>query len=98
MTTHVLKTLPQYYERLADGTKTFEVRRDDRGFQTGDVLDLREHDPARCKIGRCVDEQCPAWTGRSLRFRVGFTFKQGVGCDLGEYVVMSLLPDEEVAR
>lgn len=38
--THELKTLPQYWDAVQRGEKTFEVRRDDRGFQKGDTLRL----------------------------------------------------------
>jgi len=38
--THQLKTWPQYWDAVASGDKTFEVRRDDRGFQKGDVVEL----------------------------------------------------------
>ena len=43
--THLLKTWPQYWRAVQDGTKTFELRRDDRGFRVGDVLILQEWDP-----------------------------------------------------
>jgi hypothetical protein len=43
--THELKTWPQYFERVNVGDKTFEVRRNDRNFQVGDFLCLREWDP-----------------------------------------------------
>lgn len=42
MTTHVLKTEQPYFQAIWDGAKPFEVRKNDRGFQPGDVLDLRE--------------------------------------------------------
>lgn len=42
---HVLKIWPQYYCRVADGSKTFEVRKNDRGFQPGDTVELREWNP-----------------------------------------------------
>lgn len=42
---HELKIWPQYYCRVADGSKTFEVRNNDRGFQPGDTVVLREWDP-----------------------------------------------------
>lgn len=42
---HVLKILPQYYCRVADGSKTFELRNNDRGFQSGDEVQLKEWDP-----------------------------------------------------
>lgn len=41
---HNLKIWPQYYERVADGSKTFEVRNNDRGFQLGDTVVLSEWD------------------------------------------------------
>lgn len=37
---HELKTLPNYWDAVNRGEKTFEVRRDDRGFQKGDTLRL----------------------------------------------------------
>lgn len=42
--THNLKTWPVYFAALHDGTKTFELRRDDRGYEVGDTLRLREWD------------------------------------------------------
>jgi hypothetical protein len=41
---HDLKCVPPYFDAVCRGDKTFEVRRDDRGFQKGDVLNLREYD------------------------------------------------------
>jgi len=38
--THELKTLPRYWEAVWAGVKTFEVRRNDRGFEIGDELSL----------------------------------------------------------
>lgn len=43
---HQLKTWPAYFERVMIGDKTFEVRRNDRDFQRGDVVRLMEFDPA----------------------------------------------------
>lgn len=39
---HELKTLPEFYEAVRTGAKTFEARRDDRRFNPGDLLVLRE--------------------------------------------------------
>jgi hypothetical protein len=41
MTEHILKTVDHYWHAVERGDKNFEVRRDDRGFQRGDVLVLR---------------------------------------------------------
>lgn len=45
MALHELKTWPEYFQQIVDGNKTFEVRRDDRGFQVGDLLMLCEYEP-----------------------------------------------------
>lgn len=42
--THELKTWQSYFHALWDGTKTFEIRRDDRHYLPGDFLWLRETD------------------------------------------------------
>jgi len=47
MEVHVLKLWPEYFEAVASGAKTVELRReDDRHFAVGDVLVLREYRPA----------------------------------------------------
>jgi hypothetical protein len=43
---HVLKTWPNAYDAVLEGRKRFEWRRDDRGFEVGDVLVLWRWDPA----------------------------------------------------
>jgi len=45
MTTHDLKVWPEFFADLADGAKLFELRRDDRPFEEGDWLKLREYAP-----------------------------------------------------
>lgn len=45
---HELKIWPEYFELVATGHKTVELRReDDRQFAVGDVLELREWDLQR---------------------------------------------------
>ncbi len=43
---HELKTWPPFFADIVSGAKPFELRRDDRGYTVGDVLHLREWDPA----------------------------------------------------
>ena len=42
---HKLKTWPTYFYAVAAGTKTFEIRKNDRDFKEGDVLILQCYDP-----------------------------------------------------
>tara|TARA_R110000851_G_scaffold268071_2_gene420675 strand:+ start:6446 stop:6877 length:432 start_codon:yes stop_codon:yes gene_type:complete len=42
MSTHDLKVWPEFFGDLQDGAKLFELRRDDRPFEEGDWLKLRE--------------------------------------------------------
>lgn len=42
---HTLKTWPPHFREVVSGRKTFEVRKNDRGFQVGDVLRLMEYSP-----------------------------------------------------
>lgn len=51
MTDHHLKIWPEFFAKLVDGTKTFEVRRNDRGFKMGDVLWLEEWSTAEHYTG-----------------------------------------------
>lgn len=46
---HELKTWPVYFDRIERGEKQFEVRKNDRDFQTGDVLYLRKWNPTNCQ-------------------------------------------------
>lgn len=43
--THDLKTVRPYFGAVWDGTKTAELRKNDRGFQVGDLMLLREYLP-----------------------------------------------------
>lgn len=42
--THALKTNKEYYKLLDNGSKTFELRKDDRPFYEGDTLLAQEYD------------------------------------------------------
>ena len=42
MIIHKLKLNSDYYSDSASGVKTFEVRKNDRNFKVGDILELRE--------------------------------------------------------
>lgn len=38
MTTHTLKVLIKYADAILNGTKTFEIRKNDRNFKVGDKI------------------------------------------------------------
>jgi hypothetical protein len=50
-----LKCWPKFFNAVWDGTKTFEVRRgDDRKYEVGDEVILREYFPEDCTFGRSL--------------------------------------------
>lgn len=55
-TEHNLKILPEYYEQVLFRNKTFELRKDDRGYQVGDRLVLNEFDGEKL-TGRTVTRE-----------------------------------------
>lgn len=63
MTTHELKTHPAPFSRTIDGLKMFEIRKDDRGFKTGDALMLREWAPCFACHERYIVEPCGTCEG-----------------------------------
>lgn len=77
--THELKTWPIYFEAIWDGRKTFELRRNDRNYRTGDRLVLHEYDPER-----------EMYLGRVIIAAVTYKMVGGVfGLDM-DYCVMGL--------
>jgi hypothetical protein len=79
MRVHELKTWPGPFRALLDGFKTFELRRDDRAYAVGDVLLLKEYDPAILyNIGHVLDPS--NYTGREIRKLVTYR------CSLAEWI------------
>lgn len=52
VTRHALKTLPEYFWAVVRGDKTYELRRDDRDFRVGDLIELHEWMPRGGYTGR----------------------------------------------
>lgn len=50
---HELKTLPVFFKEILSGNKTAEMRRDDKCFQKGDIVTLREYDPKKHALTDC---------------------------------------------
>lgn len=51
---HDLKILPEYFEQVARRYKTFEVRKNDRNFKVGDLVELREWTEEKGYTGKGV--------------------------------------------
>lgn len=91
-TEHKLKTWPRYWDAVASGEKTFEVRRNDRAFQTGDVVVLEKFDPDRRAYE--MDSYQINAKPKSIRKRITFLLQGGqFGIEPG-YCVLGL---EDVA-
>lgn len=81
MNIHNLKCYPEFFSAIRNGWKKFEIRKNDRDYQAGDLLVLQEYHP-----------ETKRYTGhlllRSVMYLTDFEQKPG-------YVVLALdLPDQ----
>jgi len=72
--THELKIIPQYYNDILHGNKRFEVRKNDRDFQVGDILTLQEYSEGK-------------YTGGYIDVKVTYILNDPQFCKEG-YIVM----------
>lgn len=56
---HELKIWPQFFDDVVNKLKTYEVRVNDRAFQVGDIITMREWDP-----------DVKMYSGRSCQIRI----------------------------
>lgn len=90
---HTLKTLPVYFDAVERGEKTFEIRRDDRGFQKGDTVRLLRLPDAGERI--LADKSDPTMGMRNISRRILWILTGGqFGLEPG-YVILSLGSVEE---
>ena len=64
---HELKIWPSCFAAVQAGTKPFDVRENDRGFQLGDMLLLREYEP-----------ESETYTGHTLTRWISYVLQGGV--------------------
>jgi hypothetical protein len=74
---HDLKAHPVPFAAVLDGRKTFEWRKDDRGYAEGDTLLLREWEPSTME-----------YTGREVRRTISYVLRAGFGVPDG-YAVLA---------
>ena len=94
MTQHTLKVWPELYDAIESGVKTWEFRRDDRGFRVGDELRLEWWNPA-AHNGRGGVEYVDGPVTKHLHVRVTYIFHGGrLGVPEG-FCIMSIERMEE---
>lgn len=76
---HELKTWPSPFKAMREGIKPFEIRLDDRDFQVGDILLLREWDPAT-----------ELYSGQELRKQITYRTEKGCPWMKEGYVALGL--------
>ena len=87
---HELKSWIRFFEKVIAGEKTFEVRINDRNFQIGDILHLREY-----------NEVTKEYTGREAKFTVPYILGADMHCAVSPvainkpYVILSIKPTPE---
>jgi hypothetical protein len=85
---HELKIEPPYFQAVVEGKKTFEIRKNDRGYNAGDTVFFWEYyDDTDTKSYSLSPNQ--RYTGRTHFATIGYVTGYG---QQPEYVVFSLLP------
>lgn len=97
MTEHDLKCHPEPFQAIVDGNKPWELRKNDRDFQVGDVLHLREWDPTEQWVAAGLPgtrkKVHGQYTGRALRKSVLFILTNVADWGLdADHVIMTLGP------
>lgn len=79
--THELKCWPTYFDAVMTGKKTFEIRENDRDFEHGDMLLLREYRASLDEVLERAQPEAGEFTGRTCLRRICYitNFKQRPG-------------------
>lgn len=85
--THELKTDPAVFAAVLDGTKTYEIRKDDRGFGVGDCLVLRETASTGAEMASGASLE---YTGRTITAAVTHLLRGPVYGLQDGWVILSL--------
>ena len=73
---HTVKIAKMYYEDVKSGKKSFELRKNDRGYKQGDILRMLEYAEGE-------------WTGREMVVEVTYLLEDYAGLEEG-YCIMAL--------
>lgn len=83
---HEIGLLTQFVDPILRGEKTFEVRKNDRGYQKGDILIMTE---------RYFKESNKSTSPRKIKAEVSYVLASGWGIKAG-YVVLGLNNIQEI--
>lgn len=88
-----LKILPKYFKAVQSGEKTFEIRKNDRDYEVGDTLLLRELNECTDRINEaCTTTIRKGYTGQEITKEVTYILGGGeYGLEEG-YCIMGLKP------
>lgn len=93
MTTHNLKTWSCYFTEVLAGNKTFELRKNDRDYKVGDILNLIEVDETKSweqVESPNVTSKVYALTGRTCQRAITYILEGGqFGLDK-DYVILGM--------
>jgi len=78
MKVHELKTIPPYFDAIQFAGKRFELRKNDRDFEQGDLLILKEYYPEK-----------DSYSGDELVVRIQYILEEFTGLDHG-YCILSI--------
>lgn len=92
---HTVKCWPDYFDAIERGEKTFDVRRDDRGYQKGDTLRLQKY---KIGSGFVSSPDGGRFSIHELRREITYVLTGGqFGIEPG-YVVLALAQSEDANR
>lgn len=83
--THALKCWPEFFKAISDGSKPFELRKDDRPFEVGDDLIIQEYRP----------EENSGYTGEEIKKVISYILRDAPKFGLKQgYIIIGLKEKE----
>ena len=79
METHYLKLVQPLYSDVLSGDKNFELRRNDRDYQVGDLVILQEYDMKK-----------HFFSGREIRVKITYILENRAGLD-NDFCIFSFI-------
>ena len=84
---HELKCIDYLFDSVKDGSKPFDVRKNDRGFQTGDIVELVKIDKDGYYVPENLDNK---FSRQTLKRKITFILQGGQFGIQSGYCVLGL--------